>query len=146
VRALRLYSFNDLVICLLCISEGAVDGMVHKLARKLSKYKDRRKKRDHASGECVRSLTEQNSFEGDEGASDDIQELGLYEEEAEAFATKITKVKRLEPSFDIEFFSLNTGGNRLIVHSFSMVPITAEEAAICLDYIDHPFYVFRSKV
>jgi hypothetical protein len=27
-----------------------------------------------------------------------------------------------------------------------MDPMTAEEAALCLDYIDHPFYVFRNQV
>ena len=26
-----------------------------------------------------------------------------------------------------------------------MQPISVEEAAFCLDYLDHPFYVFRNE-
>ena len=29
--------------------------------------------------------------------------------------------------------------------SFPMEPITAAEAVLCLDYIDHNFYVFKNK-
>ena len=31
------------------------------------------------------------------------------------------------------------------VKSFPMEPISVAEAAMCLDFIDHPFYVFRNK-
>lgn len=51
-----------------------------------------------------------------------------------------------EEEFAEEMKTYGTGIDMDIVKrkAFKMDPISTEEAVMCLDYIDHPFYVFRN--
>mmetsp|Transcript_48872 Transcript_48872/g.83496 ORF Transcript_48872/g.83496 Transcript_48872/m.83496 type:complete len:101 (+) Transcript_48872:664-966(+) len=71
---------------------------------------------------ALRTPSEEDTDDDDDD-QDDLDGVGEeFDAEAAAYAVQITKVK-----------------------SFSMDPMAPEEAALCLDYIDHPFYVFRNK-
>jgi len=100
---------------------ASLDGLSHMAARKLRKFKEQRRNRLH---EAHGSSAIREAKDDEEGLDDFEVDDFEYAAEAELYnkELEITKIK-----------------------SFSMEPITPEEAAIAIDYIDHPFYVFRNK-
>ena len=47
--------------------------------------------------------------------------------------------------YAVEAVTYNGRDSVTKMKSFNMEPITVDEAVLCLDYIDHDFYVFRNK-
>lgn len=99
---------------------AAIDLMSDGLARKLRKYKERRRNKMHRSH--GHSALREPLIAEDDGAEIEAEE---FEAEAEAYGS----------GFNLDIMKRK---------AFKMDPITPEEAAFCLDYIDHPFYVFRN--
>jgi len=104
---------------------ASIDLMADGLARKLRKYKERRNNKMHAmhGHSPVREIMESEVEE-----VDDTVDAGFdgYEKEAHEYGLAI--------NMDI------------VKHKkFKMDPITAAEAVLCLEYIDHPFYIFRNS-
>eukprot|EP00616_Rhizochromulina_sp_CCMP1243_P007169 CAMPEP_0118971062 /NCGR_PEP_ID=MMETSP1173-20130426/7799_1 /TAXON_ID=1034831 /ORGANISM="Rhizochromulina marina cf, Strain CCMP1243" /LENGTH=246 /DNA_ID=CAMNT_0006920491 /DNA_START=162 /DNA_END=902 /DNA_ORIENTATION=+ len=103
---------------------ASIDMMADGLARKLRKYKERRTNQMHAShGHSALREVEDPELEEMNEVEDDFAD---YQEEAATYG----------PAIDMDIVK-----NK----KFKMDPITAEEAVLCLEYIDHPFYVFRNS-
>lgn len=105
---------------------ASIDLMADGLARKLRKYKERRRNQKHATHghSALREGMDPDAEELLEDSSEDGFED--YQEEAVAYG----------PAIDMD----------IVKHKkFNMEPISAEEAVLCLEYIDHPFYVFRNS-
>jgi len=100
---------------------ASLDHMSDVLGRKLRKYKERLNNKLHdnqgsAFREGYNELVENVEEEGDTAGDE-------YADTAEEYAIEsVVKQK-----------------------SFNMDPMSVEEAALCLDYIDHSFYVFRNS-
>jgi len=96
---------------------GSIDLVADKLARTLRKYKERHTVRN---GPKISSFIEGVEVESDPEESDDS--LPFEDENGVPRVTSVLKRK-----------------------SFPITPQTVEEAALCLEYIDHSFYVFLNK-
>ena len=96
---------------------ASIDMVADGLARKLRKFKEKKK-----------SVSKDSAFRAGEVdlAEEDDDEV----EEADDFGDSLTPVVNMD-----------------IVKqkSFSMEPISLADAVLCLEYIDHDFYVFRNK-
>lgn len=92
------------------------------LARKLRKYKERKKAR--SDDVAIKDLTAEVEEAEDEDEEMDMGDM-VVDEAGVLLASKPWEVVREK--------------------SFPMPPMTVEEAVLCLEYIDHPFYVFRNK-
>lgn len=101
---------------------AAVDAVSHGLAGKLAKYKDRR--RDMSGVE--------SAFRG--AAVDEMDE-DLEEEEEDTYAAASVAYGGID-EFDYNVVKTKT---------FPMQAMTVKEAAFCLEFIDHSFYVFRNS-
>jgi putative sigma-54 modulation protein len=99
---------------------ASIDAMTDGLSRKLRKYKERRRADNHLGESVLRTGIESEMLD----ESDD-------EEEEEEFAAEAVNYNGLEAVTKMK--------------SFNMEPITVEEAVLCIEYIDHDFYVFRNK-
>lgn len=100
---------------------ASIDAMTDGLSRKLRKYKERRRADKHLGESVLRTGIESEMLD----ESDD-------EEEEDEFAAEAVTYNGLEAVTKMK--------------SFNMEPITVEEAVLCIEYIDHDFYVFRNKV
>mmetsp|Transcript_10091 Transcript_10091/g.18179 ORF Transcript_10091/g.18179 Transcript_10091/m.18179 type:complete len:207 (+) Transcript_10091:29-649(+) len=97
---------------------GSIDMVSDKVGRTLRKYKER-----HLVRNGPKISTFVQGEETDSEAEDVISDVdSLEDENGVPRVTQIVKKK-----------------------SFPMPAQTVEEAVLCLEYIDHPFYVFRNK-
>tara|TARA_B100000524_G_scaffold333358_1_gene221151 strand:+ start:439 stop:879 length:441 start_codon:yes stop_codon:yes gene_type:complete len=92
------------------------------LARKLRKYKERKKAR--SEGVAIKDLTADLEEEEEEDEGEAMMEGMPVDEAGVLLASKPWEVVREK--------------------SFPMPPMSVDEATLCLEYIDHPFYVFRN--
>lgn len=99
---------------------ATIDAVADSLARKLRKFKERKDKKQSSS--AIRDADALNLSEDEEVESP--------EEDAFAGAVEIPR-----------FVDMSIVKQK----SFNMEPITVEDAVLCLEYIDHDFYVFRNK-
>jgi putative sigma-54 modulation protein len=100
---------------------ASIDAMSDGLGRKLRKYKERRRSEKHQGASPLRAAeTDEDALDVDEAEED----MDDYAVEAVTYNGRdsVTKMK-----------------------SFNMEPITVDEAVLCIEYIDHDFYVFRNK-
>jgi putative sigma-54 modulation protein len=95
---------------------ASIDMVADSLARKLRKFKERKK-----------GVTHESAFKVD---LDDADE---EDEEEDEFVDNYA-VEDVTVNMDI-----------VKQKSFNMEPISVEDAVLCLEYIDHDFYVFRNK-
>lgn len=115
---------------------ASIDCVEDRIARTLRKVKDRRvigrKQRDRLGDHAGDALDEDGDEDEDGGADEDVDTYadalgGVTPANIEVFA---------DAPVDLTVKK---------VKSFPMEPISVAEAAMCLDFIDHPFYVFRNK-
>jgi len=106
---------------------ASVDAVAHGLAAKLRKYKDRR--RDTGGG----------------GSGSVLRGVGSAEEEAD-------EAEDAEAADDEDTYAAAAayGGGAfdyslVKTKAFPMQAMSVADAAFCLEYIDHPFYVFRNS-
>ena len=99
---------------------ASIDLVADGLARKLRKYKERKNEKSHSS----QFRAESRGGEGYEveDAGDAPEEFAEEAEQWGALPIDMSVVKS---------------------KSFNMEPISLQEAVMCLEYIDHDFYVFR---
>lgn len=102
---------------------ASIDAVAHGLARKLRKYKERRL--DGGGGSSAGSV-----FRGED-------EAALSEDEADAAPEDeyAAEAEAYGSAFDFTVVKTKT---------FPMQAMSIEEAAFCLEYIDHDFYAFRN--
>merc|ERR1711908_17234 len=97
---------------------ASIDLVADGLARKLRKFKERKKGVSHES--AFKAMLEEEEEEDDDFVDDDVD---MYDTGAE-MVVNMDVVKQ---------------------KSFNMEPISVADAVLCLEYIDHDFYVFRNK-
>jgi putative sigma-54 modulation protein len=105
-----------------CASDNmyaSIDAMSDGLSRKLRKYKERRRSEKHVGESVLRAGVDEEEV-GEDG-EDDVDE------------------------FANEIITYNGMDSVTKMKSFNMEPITVDEAVLCIEYIDHDFYVFRNK-
>lgn len=101
---------------------ATIDKVSDLLARKLRKYKERKKAR--SEGVAIKDLTADLEEEEEEDEGEAMMEGMPVDEAGVLLASKPWEVVREK--------------------SFPMPPMSVDEATLCLEYIDHPFYVFRN--
>jgi putative sigma-54 modulation protein len=110
---------------------AAIDSVEDRIARKLRKVKDRRvigrKQRDRL---------------GDHAGEEEAEEEDDDDEEEDTYASSLGGVS---PENLGVFAEAPMDMTVKKVKKFKMDAISVAEAAMCLDYIDHPFYVFRNQ-
>jgi putative sigma-54 modulation protein len=112
---------------------ASVDAVAHGLAAKLRKYKDRRRATGGGgSGSVLRGVgvAEMEEEVGEDAAGeaeDDAADDDAYVAEAAAYGGG---------PFDYSVVKTK---------AFPMQAMSVAEAAFCLEYIGHPFYVFRNS-
>jgi putative sigma-54 modulation protein len=98
---------------------ASIDMVADGLARKLRKFKERKKAVSHESAFKM-TIDEE---EEEEEFLDEEENVDMYDTSAELMVNMdIVKEK-----------------------TFNMEPISVADAVLCLEYIDHDFYVFRNK-
>lgn len=104
----------------------AMDLCASSLKRKLRKFKERRQGRTHDQAKISLASVGAGADEDEESLLIDAMVGGVVDavesEFADAEANTVVKDKK-----------------------FNMDPISVDEAVLCLDYIDHDFYVFRNR-
>lgn len=93
---------------------ASLDKLNERLGRKLRKYKERKQDKQRGEGHAEAAQLI---------ADDALEEEEEPEVEAAALPAKPMIVRQ---------------------KSFDMTPISVDDAALCLEYIDHDFYVFRN--
>lgn len=97
---------------------ASIDMMADGLARKLRKFKEKKKSVSKDSAFRAGADLEDEEDEEDSGLGDD---------------------------FGDSLSELNVDMDIVKQKSFNMEPISVQDAVLCLEYIDHDFYVFRNK-
>ena len=112
---------------------ASLDGLTDMLSRKLRKFKERRRSKNHDS-HGVSAIK----------AGLDDSEIDEVDEEGDVAST-VADGENYAETYAAEAVAYGPAYEIVKTKSFSMVPITPDEAALCLSYLDHPFYVFRNK-
>jgi putative sigma-54 modulation protein len=108
---------------------ASLDGLVDKISRKLREFKERRRSQNHDS-HGVSGMKVSLDASSDDDDADEPETMASAEGgHADEAAANV-------PSFSF---------NIVKTKSFHMAAISPDEAALCLSYLDHPFYVFRNK-
>jgi putative sigma-54 modulation protein len=108
---------------------ASIDLVSHKLAQKLKRQKDK-----------VQEKRQNQKIGG--SVTEEEEDLGLAFNDEELLVDLDAKYRDLAK----EAASVPIDISAIRQKVFKMPPISVEEAITSLDFIDHPFFVFRNKV